>query len=595
MSATAELGGAHEHAPAPHRRSRELLASVRIPHAALAAALYLTAATFFRFQAVEHLNSVCACDGGVDATQFVWALAWWPHALLHGLNPILTNAIWAPGGMNLASGTSVPGAALLASPITELAGPVVAYNVLSLLAPVTGAWFAYRLCLYLTRSPAAAILGGYLYGFSSYELGQLLGHLHTAFTFAAPAAALLTLRRLDDRIGPRRYALALAAVMTLQLLLSSEMALTLTCVGAAALLCGWFASGVDRRRRIVALVPVLLAACGLAALVCSPYLYYELVHGSVYATGWDTTYFADALNFLVPTPITWIGGHALSGVSGVFSGHDLSESTAYLGPVQIALVAGFIIQGRRTRTAKFLLALLVVVVVWSLGRYLVIDGHRTISLPWSVYRQLPLLDQLLPVRLTLYVALICAVAVAGWVAAPGRRPAWRWLPALAALAMLLPAAGAVYPGTQQAVYHGRFSDPRFFTAGGYRRYLRPGEIVLPIPIGQAGDSLLWQARAGMYFRLASGYFGAPPTSYARQRVFWALEQTAGSLGAGTARALRGFVVRQHVGAIVLDPGSSALWEPVLARDGLEPTSTGGIIFYRIPRSWARAQRGQRAP
>jgi len=570
------------------RQLRELLAAIPVPHAALAVAVYLVAAVAFRLQAVEHLNSVCACDGGVDATQFVWAFEWWPYALAHGLNPLVTHLIYAPSGTNLAAATSVPGAALAAAPITALAGPVVAYNVLSLLAPVIGAWFAYRLCLYVTRSPVASIIGGYLFGFSSYGLGQLLGHMHTAFAFAAPAAALLTLKRLDGRISARRYSLLLAIVLIAQLLLSSEMELTLTCVGAAALLCGWFLSPAERRRRVAGLLWPILAAYGLTVLVCSPYLYYEIFHGNAYAGGWDATYFADALNFVIPTPITWLGGHAFSSVSYPFSGHDLSEATAYLGPIQVALVGAFIVSRWRTRTAKFVLALLLIVVAWSFGGHLVVGGHQTIALPWSVYDHLPLFDLLLPVRLTVYIALICALAVAAWIAAPARRRAPRAILGIAAAALLLPSAGATYPGTHQRVYTARFSEPAFFTGDLYRRYLHRDETVLPIPFGPAGESLLWQARTGMYFRMASGYFGAPPPEYARQPVIWQLEQTGGSLGNGAAAALRTFAARQRVNAIVLDPHASSLWEPVLARDGLHPVSAGGILLYRIPGTWRPA-------
>ena len=582
MSTGGGLAATRGRVPGRVGRLGELAAAAQIPHAAIAAVIYLAAATLFRFQAVEHLNSVCACDGGADATQFVWALQWWPYALLHGLNPVVTHMIYAPGGMNLASGTSIPGAALLMAPVTELAGPVVAYNLLSLVAPVSGAWAAYRLCQYVTRSPAASILGGYLYGFSSYELGQLPGHLHTAFTFAAPLAALLTLRRLDDRIGSRRYALLLALTLTAQLLLSSELELTLVCLGVAALVCGWLVSPAQRRRQIVGLAIPLLAALGLTALVCSPYLYYEIAHGNAYSAGWDTTYYADLLNYVIPTRITWIGGHALAGVSGAFSGGDLLESTAYLGVIQVVLVGAYIVGSWRTRTARFLLSLLTLVVVWSLGSFLVIDGQRTITLPWWLYRQLPLLDQMLPVRLTMYVALLCAVAVAGWVAGPGRGRTWRWAPALAAAALLLPAGGALYPGSTRSVYHARFRQPSFLTAGLYRHFLHRGEIVLPIPTGESGESLLWQAETGMYFRLASGYFGAPPAAYARQSVFWQLQQTAGSLTPGAGRAVRAFLLREHVGAIVLDPQASALWEPALAGDGLRAIRVGGILLYRIP-------------
>src|SRR5581483_2900 len=80
---------------------------------------------------------------GPDPTVLVWDFAWWPHAILHWQNPILTRAIWAPVGQNLAWAPSVPGLALLASPITLAAGPAVAYNLFAILLPALSAWTAY--------------------------------------------------------------------------------------------------------------------------------------------------------------------------------------------------------------------------------------------------------------------------------------------------------------------------------------------------------------------------------------------------------------------------------------------------------------------
>ena len=37
-----------------------------------------------------------------DPQVFIWSSAWWPHAVLHGINPLVTREIWAPNGVNLA-------------------------------------------------------------------------------------------------------------------------------------------------------------------------------------------------------------------------------------------------------------------------------------------------------------------------------------------------------------------------------------------------------------------------------------------------------------------------------------------------------------
>ena len=52
---------------------------------------------------------------GRDPQIFVWAFAWWPHAILHGENPFVTHAVWAPDGVNLAWTTTRSGARARAS------------------------------------------------------------------------------------------------------------------------------------------------------------------------------------------------------------------------------------------------------------------------------------------------------------------------------------------------------------------------------------------------------------------------------------------------------------------------------------------------
>ena len=47
-------------------------------------------------------------DGFTDPSGYMWALAWWPHALLHGVNPLFTHAIWAPEGTSVAAAATIP-------------------------------------------------------------------------------------------------------------------------------------------------------------------------------------------------------------------------------------------------------------------------------------------------------------------------------------------------------------------------------------------------------------------------------------------------------------------------------------------------------
>jgi hypothetical protein len=96
-------------------------------------------------------------------------------------------------------------------------------------------------------------------------------------------------------------------------------------------------------------------------------------------------------------------------------------------------------------------------------------------------------------------------------------------------------------------------------------------------------SMLWQAQASFYFRMASGHFGAPPAAYLALPIVKQLR--ANQPEPGAAPALRSFIVGHGVGAIVQDPHWSSSWTRVLRRLGLKGVRAGGVLVYRVPPSW----------
>src|ERR1700693_4947853 len=70
-----------------------------------------------------------------DATLIIWSFAWWPHAIVHGLNPIVSHFVWAPDGVDLMWVGSVAGLAIPFAPLTLIIGPIAAYNVAAVLIP----------------------------------------------------------------------------------------------------------------------------------------------------------------------------------------------------------------------------------------------------------------------------------------------------------------------------------------------------------------------------------------------------------------------------------------------------------------------------
>src|SRR5438094_407194 len=89
--------------------------------------------------------------------------------------------------------------------------------------------------LYTVCSIAPSLVGGYLFGFSTYELGQLSGHPNLALVALVPVAVLLVVRRMAGDLSPRRFVLLLTAVLVGQFLVSTEVALTLALFGGLAL------------------------------------------------------------------------------------------------------------------------------------------------------------------------------------------------------------------------------------------------------------------------------------------------------------------------------------------------------------------------
>jgi hypothetical protein len=543
--------------------------------------------------AVGNPGHICACGGGADATLFMWALVWWPHALLHGLNPFVSHVIWTPGGANLAAASSVPAASLILSPVTAAFGPIVAFNVLAFLGPVLGAWFAFRLCRYVTGAWLPSLLGGYIFGFSSYELGQLGGHLHLVSIFLVPAAVHLVLLWLDDAVSDRRFLVLMTAILILQVGLSTEILLSMLMFGGVSLLLAYFVCGSARRRRIAAMVPKLLFAGVAAMVLVSPFLYYAFKGlGPTPSLNWSANanvFSADPLNYVLPTPVTWLGHQLVGSVAAKFNAPGgspvFAESGAYVGLPLLAIVVLYLIENRRRAGAKVLLGTLIVTGVASLGGYLHIANpppyQPTIRLPWFSITHIPGFDHLLPVRFTMYVSLIVALIVALWLAQPVAKRWPRWLLAGVGVALLLPNV-TLYWHNQY-----RLGDPQFFTSSLYKRYLRPNETVLALPYGQSGFSMLWQARTDMYFRMAGGYISPeiPPDYYPREPL---LPNLFSPLGEGPVPPQRlvpmlgDFVRRRHIGAIIVDARDSGAWASLLTGFGLRHTHVGGVLFYPIP-------------
>lgn len=531
-------------------------------------------------------------DTPEDAAIFVWAFRWWPFALAHGLDPMLARTVWAPGGANLFWITSVPLPSLLLAPLTAVAGPVVAYDVASLLAPALTGWTTSLLCRRLGCRLGPAVAGGLVAAFSPGEVSQVAsGHLNLSLLVLPPLAAYLAVRRAEGSLGRRGFVGLLGVALAAQLGVSTEVAATTTALGGVALALGLAAAGREHRRRVLALWAEAGAGVVLAGLTALPFLVagFVLPHPRLL--------FAGGAAAAVPRPWSTLGG-LVAPSPGTEAGRLLGAvdgpgAALYLGIPMVALLA-YLCVSRRHPAARFAGLLGAAAAVAGLGPALRVAGH-SLPLPWAAAEALPLLGLAVPSRLFAQAAMAGGVGLGLWLSgrvedgsalrpsgrAGGRtRTAWRWAAAALLGASILPSLAAPIGWTQ------RVGMPAFFAGGAYRRYLSPGEIVLVADAfsGRAwadfrGEPMLWQAETNMAFRQAGGFLGLVEPAVRGTGFETRLADVR--LPASDERAARRFLLEHRIDAVI-DVGPARATALLARLLGVRPLPVGGVMLFQGP-------------
>ena len=211
--------------------------------------------------------------------------------------------------------------------MTWFAGPIFSFNLAVLLLPAFAAWTAYRLCFVLTRSVWASLVGGYLFGFSSFIVAQQqLAHLNLTGCFLLPLMALAWSGMSGASWSRRRLAVVFGVLIALQLGISTEVALTATLVIALGLLLA-FGLVPSARPQLRGLAPGLAAGYGLGAVFAAPFTVYALIgfprHGFV-----EDPSGTDLLNVVLPTDVNGLMGNELPSLRGTSTRTRARSSSA---------------------------------------------------------------------------------------------------------------------------------------------------------------------------------------------------------------------------------------------------------------------------
>jgi hypothetical protein len=533
---------------------------------------------------IDHLDST-AMGGGADPAFFAWALKWWPEVVGHGWDPLHSSLVWAPSGFNMTWAPTMPAASLLLAPLTQTAGPLVSYNVLVLSAPALSGWAMFGLCRVAGAGYAPSLAGGYVFGFSSYMLGNAPAHPNLTLVAALPLAALLAVLLLQGRLSYRWFVLAMAATLAFEFFTSTELFLMLVVFGASAFA---IAALVYRglRPAIGRAVLLTVLAGAIAGVLASPFVLASITDPNRLTTIEPAAFSLDPINLVVPTEVTWIGGELLSPVSDRFSAGP-GELGGYLGAALIAILVIFAWEQRRRRGTLMLGGFLLFALLLALGPRLVVLGDITpLRLPWLPLAHLPVTKLALPVRTLVFAWIPVALALALWLTR--RSTWWSWGLTAVAAVMLLPNLGFrlhtppyVLPAETASFWHTGRVIPGFFSNGEAERVLG-GRRALIVPYGwtHRGEDMLWQADAGMSFDMPEAYLGGTiPDEFLCWTVVAHL--LSGQYPPQDRRELLDFLAAKQVDAVVVGDRFAKVAEPLFSVLGA-PQSRDGVQLYEVP-------------
>jgi hypothetical protein len=540
----------------------------------------------------------CACG---DISSQVWFLAWPAYALSHGLNPFYTNWANYPHGVNLMNNTADPLLGILFAPFTLAFGALSTFSLLMRLAfALSGISMYFALRRWTTWWPAAFV-GGLLYEFSPFMVGQSQSHLFLTFVPLPP----LMMALLDAIVVRRRHVVrngvVLGIVAAAQLLISPEILVIglLGALGAFVVMALRHPFAV--RERIRDLIGGSVAT-GVTLLVVAAYPLWVYFRGPYHVSGAPhpvselDQYHSYPGSLIYPTSLQRFGfGGWLTKGMALLQGNGV-EHTTYVGVTMLALLVFIVIRCRRVGLVQVFSLLAFGGWVVTLGL-----GKGNIKLPFALIVKIPVINGALDLRYSflMYLGISVVLAVGldhmrreGIFAALGQRRARARAHASSSAtvpdraagrslgrtgACLAVAAVALLPLLPALPYTSTATGvPPLFTAA--NSPLRTGSVVLsyPLPIGDGGSNdqaLLWQSAARMRFKLIAfrGAVAGPtskpirgaalliPPFEAEQVLLWGLYGAPNPPppnNAATARAIQIFLHTYNVDAVTLVPSST---------------------------------------
>lgn len=398
-----------------------------IKDVALPLAVYLVLFAALTWPLVTSFGRTYWCDEG-DGLLNTWNLRQVERWSLGEVPLRFTDALHFPHGTSLAGHTLALLDCLLAIPLARVLGPVGAFDALVLLAFVGSGLSAYWLCLAVSGGQrGASLVGGALFGFSSYLFAHAEGHLNLITTQALPLFAL-ALVKLCEKPGAARALLAAGALGLVGL---SELSYAFYAGLFAGLYLvgrvtreGWREWKEPARVRATA---VFTLASGLVALALAWPLLSAAAGEELLGRHSSKTYALDLLALAIP------GGHwRFAGATEWYWSRleaNIHETSVHLGLGVLALVGIAAWRRKECPAATTWLVVFVGAVVLAFGPRLHVAGWEVpvVRLPYKLLEGMSSTIRLsgMPIRIVVLATLAAAVLSAlalGWLFERGPRP-----------------------------------------------------------------------------------------------------------------------------------------------------------------------------
>lgn len=465
----------------------------------LAIGLYLTSLMW-----VDPYHRVIAHNQG-DQALFEWLLSYAAHSVTHGTDPLWTTLLDFPDGANLAVNTSMIVVGTLLAPVTLTLGAPVSFLVVltANLVLTPYAWY-HVLSRHITRTRAAAVLGGLFCGFAPGVVSHANGHLNFTAGFLAPLIAWRVVR-LREPGRARRNGIVLGLLVAVQFSMAAELTFFIVFACAVYLLVWALMHRAEVRPLVAPFLRGGAVAVAVAVVLLAYPLYMQFAGPMRYhGIGFNQDVHNEDIAAFAALPYLSVG--RLVGPWGHLA-PNLSEETTFWGPALLVLVIVCLVVLWRRPNVRALAITGFVFALLALGPHLKWEGYHTrIPLPYRVLAPLPIFDSALPARFALMlipvVGILLALALdrARTLPLPRKRI---WLAGF--VVALLPLVPLWIPDAPRAAV------PVFFSSGDYRRYVHSGQTLMPVPPASdlLPDGQRWQAATNFTFAIPHGFFLGP--------------------------------------------------------------------------------------